>query len=250
MIQDIIYWRIFCTTEGIWTYGYLDESAGAPTTCFTDTGHAVNGASQQEITRVENSVSKVKIQEESVETGGHFRCEGKKITAIAGQTTCQIVSWPYPISVLQSFFITDGTHEGDVIDVTIGPNTTIGSITENVAVDDTVVNVSLTVVQNISLGYDFIINSDNLGKVTEIDPNALTITIDSGSTNSYTSGDSVKTQVSSIEALELDSISERYTIGGSKTGGKYLPANTNVEVCYTNNGVSDITFRYQIEYLY
>lgn len=40
------YWRIWCTTESLWTYGY---SLSSPTTCFTNAGHTVNSGSVQDI---------------------------------------------------------------------------------------------------------------------------------------------------------------------------------------------------------
>ena len=243
-------WRIFCETEGIWTYGHLAADSGIPTTCFTDTAHTVNTNSIQIVDTVDNSAIRAKIVEETIETGGYFRCEGHKFTIAAGTTDSHMISWPYPISVLESYFTCGTNQEGDVINVVTGPDTIVGTITANVAISDTVIPVSLTVVQNAQVGWDFKIGSDNLGYIIGIDANALTITLATPVTSTYTSGDYAKIEVPGIRDLEIGPAAFRYQIGASKTGGKYLPANTNVKVSYTNNGVNPITFRYQLEYLY
>jgi hypothetical protein len=247
---SITHYRIYCNTESEWSYGYLATADGEPTACFNDIAHTVNANSVQPLEVISNETIKVKIQEEYVPTGGNFRCEGKKFTIAANTTTSQTVSWPYNISVLQSFFTSTAEQEGNILDVVTGPATVVGTLTSSIASGVTVLPVSLTVIQNMNLGYEVLIGSDLLGEVISIDENALTLTIGTATGSAYTEGAYVKLQVINIKNFEITGESHRVAIGASKTGGKHLPANLPVKLTYQNNTNTEIVFRYQIEYLY
>ena len=247
---SITYYRIYCNTEAEWSYGYLATVDGPPTECFNNGAHTVNPDSVQDIEVISNETIKVKIQEEYVPTGGNFRCEGKKFTIAANTTTSQTVSWPYNISVLQSFFTSTTEQEGNVLDVLTGPATVVGTLTSSIASGVTVLPVSLTVIQNMNIGYEVLVGSDLLGEVISIDENALTLTIGTATGSAYSSGAVVKMQLTNIKNFEITGDCSRVVIGASKTGGKHLPANLPVKLTYQNNSNAEVVFRYQIEYLY
>jgi hypothetical protein len=237
--------------ESQWVYGFKDTEDGPPTTCFNNTEHSVNDMSMQEIQVIEDATVNAKIVEEYVPTGGNFRCYGRRFTIPAQSTVTYTVSWPFNISVLQSFFTSDSGMEGDFLEVVTAPNTIIGVITSPVAVDDTVIHVNTTVINNIMVGYTFKLGNSNtnLGYVLAIDDNNMTITVETPSPSAFNAGTYAKMEVAGICEFEIGP-SFRYVIGSSKTGGKHLPANTPVDVIYTNNGNSEKTFRFQIEMLY
>lgn len=249
-MTTIINWRIYCITEGIWTYGYLDDTQGTPTTCFTNTGHTVNGNSQQQVSTISNDITTTKILEEIIPTGGNFRCQGYKFTCPANETSTHTVSWNYPITVMASFFTSKTIWEGCVLDTIVAPNTTVGTLTANINSGVTVLPVSLSVIQNFEIGYELKINSDFIGQVIAIDINALTVTVDTATGTGYTSGYLVKMQVRTIQDFEISEKDDRYIIGRSKVGGKYLPTGIPVHVIFNNTTGSSITFRYEVEYLY
>jgi hypothetical protein len=252
-MSSVTKWRVYCNTEGVWSYGYKDTSEGSPTTCFNNTGHEIQENSQQELEVISTDTINAKIVEEYVPTGGNFRCCGKKFNIPANSTVTYTVSWPFNISVLQSFFTSSADMEGDVVDVVTAPNTIIGVLTAPVAIGDTVINVNTTVFQHLMVGYTLKLGNSNvsLGYVLAIDENALTVTVQTPSPEAFSAGTTyVKTEVIGIHDLEIGAVPFRYIIGSSKTGGKHLPVNTTVNVTYTNNGNTQKTFRFQIELLY
>jgi hypothetical protein len=142
--------------------------------------------------------------------------------------------------------------EGDLIEVTTAPNTIVGVLTAPVEIGDTVLSVNLTVIQNVMVGYTCKLGNSNinLGYILAIDANTSTITVEVPSPEAFSAGTTyVKMEVDGICHLEIGG-PFRYVIGGSKAGGKHLPANTPVDVIYTNNGNIEKTFRFEIEILY
>jgi hypothetical protein len=248
-MTSITYWRIYCTTEDEWTYGYRDTSTGAPTECFTNCSHTINENSVQELSVIDHSVQTVTVQEEATPTGGNFRCEGKKFTIPANTITSSSISWPYNITVLETFFTGKTAQLGNELSVIVAPETTVGILRESVSSGATVLPVSLTVIQNINVGYELFIGSTNLGEIISKDDNALTVTLLSTIGTGYSANSLVKMQVVNIKNLEITNTG-RYTIGRSKIGGKHLPANVPVKLVYTNNTNTEVVFNYEIEYLY
>lgn len=246
----VINWRIYCITEGKWTYGYLDDTQGTPTTCFSDTGHQVNGNSQQQVSVISSAVTNMKLLEESTPTGGNFRCQGYKLTCPAGQTSIHTIFWKYPISVMGSFFTSKSIWEGCILDTIVAPDTIVGTLTANVGIGIDVLPVSLSTLQYIQVGYELKINSDLIGQIVYIDANALTVSVDMVTVKSYTSGDLVKFQVRTIKDFEFSGNDERHIIGNSKVGGKYLPTGITANILFNNTTDSSIDFRYEVEYLF
>lgn len=122
--------RIYCTTDSQWEYK-LDEDDTALTVCPIDSGHTVNVSSFQIVDVI--SSSKVEIKEESVATGGHFQSFTVHIDATANTTSTADVSYPFPISSLLVKFTTSSDHEGDIVNMSVGPDTIVGNITVDVS---------------------------------------------------------------------------------------------------------------------
>ncbi|HEY9704249.1 MAG TPA: hypothetical protein V6C58_17490 [Allocoleopsis sp.] len=242
-------WRVYCITESTWSCGYLEEGI-QPTACFNNSSHTINPDSINIISTV--STSEVVIDEEHIKTGGNFRVEGRKFTINPNTTNFQEVSWPYPISVLSTFFTSDTSQKGDVVNVIVSPDTLIGTVSENVN-STNVIKVSQTVIDNIKKGYELILqdnnNYNNIGEVIDIDTNTKNVTVSGLTENQFSSGSLVKFQVRMMKNFEIGD-PFRYANGISKIGGAYIPANTIVKVIYTNTSNSIKTFVYHIEYLY
>lgn len=249
-------YRIYCNTESAWTEGWRDDTQGAPTQCFTDTGHSVNTSSVQEQEIIDVSNSRVTIEEENVpenETAvtGKFKCQGFAMSVPALTTQTLTVNWSFPISVMEIFFASKTENEGDVINTIVGPNTIVGTLTSNVANGDTTFDVALTVIQNAKIGYELLLDSTLIGQVTAIDSNGLTVTVDTATTTTYTSGQLVSIQVRTIKDVTCSGLEDRYTVGSSKVGGMYLKANTDVDVIYENKHATDThNFRFEVEFVY
>lgn len=202
----------------------------------------------------------VRILEESLDstkrTGGHYRAEGLSfnISASANIKTKNF-TFPIPISILSFEYVPESTMEGDKISTLIAPNTVIGTITSDVAINDTVINVSQTVRDNLELGYhvrlDDGTNNEELGQVTAIDNGAGTITVETPSPVAYAAA--TPTEVKSTIYMMQDVIltgEVRMEVGATKIGGSYLPANTVIRFRYNNLSGGAKTFSGILEYLY
>ena len=250
MATKIIYWRIYCNTESQWTYGYLDDTQGTPTTCFTDSSHTVNPDSYQNVSETSLIIPHVKIQEEYIETGGNYRLEGFKMTCPANQVTTKVVTWKTQLSIISSQYVGKSEWEGCIVDAIVGPETIVGTITGNVASGIAIIPVSLTVIQNAVIGYEFLINSDLIGEICSIDSVNSTVTIGTNTTTSYTSGALAKLQNRTIKNYEMSPTNLLYTLGVNTVGGSPLAPNTPVHVIFNNTTNNEIIFRFQVEYLY
>ena len=248
-MNKVKHWRVYCETESAWTDGYLLDGV-SPTTCFTDTGHTVNSNSTQLLGDIMNQ--NVNIVEESTPTGGAYKSVSYKEVCAVGLSTHDY-SFKYPISALSISFNTIQDNQDDTLEVIIGEETTVGTVSATVTAADTVITVDSTVMDNAKLGYyinlDDATNNDNVGEVTSKDLVNSTITVDIPTTNGFAVGTLVKMSVKSVDNFTFGPPG-RYVLGDSKIGGSYIPALTVIRVKYTNNGASSVNFYPVIEYLY
>ena len=246
-------YALTCSDESVTKHVWRSEGDPVPTKCPDDTSHTIVSSSIRIVDKRENN--KVVVQEEEVPTGGNFRIESVTFDIPAGQTHAENKSWNYNVSVLDVFYVSTSDHVGDNIEIIVAPDTTIGVITANVDIGDTVINVSQTVIDYTMVGYNINlndgVNNDNLGPVTSIDKDNLTITCTNPTTNAF-SAVSPTYVVQNIYMLRDFEIGPPFhiPIGDGKIGGSSIPAGTVVRVNYTNNGIVTKRFVPYIEYLY
>ena len=93
--------------------------------------------------------NEVVIQEEAIpSTGGHYAFHSEKMTAAANTITTHDITFPININILASKVHITADMEGYIISWSISPDQTIGTITSDVSIGDTVINVSQTVVDD------------------------------------------------------------------------------------------------------
>ena len=244
-------WRIYCNTESTWVYNYLDISnTTGPTTCPNDTAHTVNIDSVSIVNTIsENTVT---IKEQATPTGNNYMVEGYSFVANANTVTTKTINWPIPINLLGSNYNTTSSQSGDIVNF-ISDNITIGYITSNVSIDDTVINCSSTAINAVFLGYELIItdntNTNELNIVTNINKNTSTLTINQAATNSFTTGALIKMRRRFVKNIVIG-ISQLYKPGEDKIGSSYVPANTNLNLVYTNNSNTNNTVIFEMHYIY
>lgn len=249
-------YRVYCETESTNVYVW-DEME--PVVCPNNNEHIISTSSITIINSVSSmgvttnsGLLKVKIQEESIETGEHFQCVCYKMICPTGVSS-HIYSYPHPVSVLSITLTTSSDHTDDIIEVQVGSNTIVGILTSEVNIDDTVINVSQSVIDNVKVGFYAHLfngtNTENLGKITSINTSTLTVTVENGSSQSFNSGSYFQITIKVIENFTIG-LASRYELGKDKIGGSYIPSGTNVKVIYTNNGISSKNFYPLIEYLY
>lgn len=250
-MSTVFKYRIFCNTEGTNVYQWATDE---PTKCPNNTNHSIKASSTTIIEEIQQNV--VKIKEESVDTGGHFRSESVIIPTIAGNSTNYVDKvWKYPVSVYSVSFITNNSNMGDNLSICTGPDTRVGVITENVTTAMTTFKVSPIVMQYIAKGYNIKLsdgtNTDELGEVCSFDTVNNTITVDNASTHNYnyTTPTYVLMEPYFIKNFEIGP-AWKYDIGMSKIGSAYVPAGTVIRCIYKNNSSDPKKFVGYIEYTY
>lgn len=208
------------------------------------------------------NISTVKVLEEDMDkdkqTQGHFRAKTLAFDVPVGaQWHYTNFTFPYPISLLSMEYVGINALIDDRIKINIAPDTTTGTITSDVTASDTVINVSQTVIDNVQIGYNLKLddgtNVDDLGYVLSYDKTNLTVTMETAAVNGFLAATPtyVKQTIPLLEDIEIDYTTASITIGATKIGGSYLPANTVIEFGYYNGDASGgKRFRAIVEFLY
>ena len=175
--------------------------------------------------------------------------------SILGFTTYKDFIQPYDIGVLSFKYTSSSENNGDTLDVEVYPNTTIGSITQNTSIGDTIIHVSHSVIDNIKIGYHCMINSGNitesLGYIVEMDTVNNTITVENQTIKPYLVSTPSLINIS-VKTLETDDIGEvgHYVFGEDKVGSSKIIKNKAVRVHYSNLTGGAKKFCFNVGYLY
>jgi hypothetical protein len=101
----------------------------------------------------------------------------------------------------------------------------------------------------VKIGWEILIGSEYLGRITEIDLDNFFITVENATTVYHQIGSPVFVQVRVIKNFQLG-VKDCNQLGVSNIGGKYLKTGTTTKVTYTNNSNVNKQFRFSIEYLF
>jgi len=244
-------YRLWCDDEQNYVYLWAEEE---PTKCPNDTSHVI-AVGKTTIVEVSDE-NEVVIKEENIKTGGHYQGQGFEfnVPAVVDNYSFDI-SFPIPISILSAEWCNKSDYAGDGAEFQIAPNTITGNITQSVSIDDDVINVSTTVIENTAVGYWIDLfdgtKSFDCGRVLEIDTDNKTITVENPVDSEYlaTSPTYVRQTVKMIPNLILSG-SARTQLGESKIGGSYLPPNIVIRLIYKNLTGTAKKFSFILEYLY
>lgn len=246
-------YRYKCTTESKYIFEWREEDDSVPSKCKNDDGHTIDSSSIT-IIRTEGNDA-LEIREETTKTGGHYRAESIKVSMSSSDSVVMSDnSWLKPINCMSVAFITTDDQIGDLLDVSVGPETPIGILLADSPSGSTVFTVNSTVLEYIKLGFGVLLsqsgNINDCGEVIAIDKNANTITVETATTSSFNAGVCyVLMTVYMITNYEICA-EGRWIIGDDKIGGSYVPTGTVVRIKYTNLSEGDRTFRAQIGLLY
>jgi hypothetical protein len=243
-------WSIYCNTEQAFITGYT-KTSDYPQDCFNDVSHSVSKIPSLVKVITNNNVQ---IQEESIDTGGHFRAVNYKMTCPVG-VSAHDYSYKHPVSALSITIPVVDSYKDDSVEVQVGPDAIIGNITSNISISDTVINVSSTVVEYIKTGFYVNFFTGALTEpeilVVSVDKINNTITLASGVSQNFSAA--TPTYVRMTIKLLVDFTfghPSRLEIGKDKIGGSYIPTGTVIRVVYTNNGSVSKDFYTMIELLY
>lgn len=242
------YYRLFCNTENCLVYTW---NTSTPTCCPNNNAHSINTSSVSVINTI--SQNSVNVIQTNSNTGTNYRCNGESFTIDANSTREILYSWPINLSIMTVNFTTDSSQTNDVINCYVSPNTTIGVLTQNLTTSDTNIHVSDTVIKNISLGYIVTItdgvNTAILNECISIDNVNNIINCELPSSFNFNAGSLVQMTIQTIKNYIIGLPSQIH-LATKSIGTSFLPKNTNVKICYTNNSNVTKTFCYYFECFY
>lgn len=185
------------------------------------------------------------IREENGDTGGRFLEHNIVIHADAEDDTVYDEAMFVNTSALMIRYTTGAEHQGDSLSVQVAPNTIVGALTADVAADETVLNVSATVVQNVFRGPCLLsisdgVNQNLLGRVKRVNVADLQVIVETPTQNAFAAASPtfVSMTISVIENCTIG-VPWQYTIGSSKIGGSFVPEDTVVRLIYHNRSPVD-----------
>ena len=143
---------------------------------------------------------------------------------------------------------------GDTINLYVAPNTNIGTITQNITQNDTLINVSESVLTNISVGHLITITNGNqkieMGQCINIDTINNKITCDIPANISILSGAYVQSSRQVVKDFYINTSNLLHTLANKTISRLSLPKNTNSSISYINTSNVEKTFTFSIEFLY
>jgi len=258
MAHIINKWRVVVTSDSSHGFVWRDDDQGPPT--VGPNGEAIT-TSLSRITEVRDP-NEIRIQEESIPSaGGHYSFHSEKLIAAANTVTTHDMSFPIAINILSSKIHITADMEGDVLSWSISPNTTVGTITSDVSINDTVINVGQTVIDNVDVGYHVRLadqadpdgTNEELCRVIAKDEVAKTITVEIPATQAWLASGPTLVQMNVYYLWNVEIGPGVYDLepGKSKIGSAHLPTNTIVRAIYDNKHATDAkTIVTYIEYLY
>lgn len=201
------------------------------------------------------SIQNVNIVQDGQMTGGHLMIENKGGICVNNTVTNFDYTWPFIISGLEVRFNALSNHIGDVIDLTVGPDSTLSTISSplsagsnTLVLDGLVSQYGITVAKGFYVSISDGVNTDNLGRVLSVDTDTNTITIENVPSNSYTTA-TVTMTIYIVKDYHIET-SGMYVFGSSKMTGSLVPSNTPVRFSYDNKENSSKEFYAQLGYLY
>jgi len=145
---------------------------------------------------------------------------------------------PFQVRALNITINPGAENVDDCIDILTMPDTTVGAITSTVNIDDTVLPVSETVIDNIDVGFRVKIvdgvNSEELGFVLAIDVENGTITVQTASTGSYPPGSLIQMSIPRVIKYKIRS-NHPITFGDKASGSALLPVSLPTAIDYYNH---------------
>lgn len=185
-------------------------------------------------------VAEVAIREETQKTGGRFEARTITVWADALSTTTKDEVMFVDTSAMSIHFIVQQENLGDEVNLHVAPDTTVGAITANVGIGDTVINVSSTVTTHAFAGPCMVkltdgTNTETLGRIKLVDKYAGTLTVENAATQAFAAATPTYVQITAIVMRDytLGPVGAVH-VGDSKIGGSFVPQNSVVRVLYQN----------------
>ena len=245
MSTNLNYYRIWCVTENAYVTMWGTDM---PTKCPNDTSDTIDLDS---ITIVETMNINKFIAEEN--TNGYFETTNfinEIPSGNAGDITTYDITWDSDITLWKTILSVDTTMVGDEIKVVAAPETTVGAITSQIEIGNTIINVTSTAIQYMFRGCECVLDdgvNKHVTSIIEKNSDLGTVTIKNPSPYSYSTGTLIKMGIYVIKYIKLINL-DPVEIGGKGIKGKDIKKGTVLRIYYTNNNGSSKTVYWRPEY--
>ncbi len=232
--------RIHCVTENL-DVDRWEPNATPLASCPNDPAHIVDPASSRIIdSRAQASSSHVLKETADAPTGGHFKAESLIFAAGPNGSVTVNKSWPIPISIHSLRVGVQPGMIGDSFSASFGNDALVGTLAADVAIGDSVIAVSPSVMQAAAPGYFLVLVvasvPTDLGRIVSKDPVASTLTLETPSPSAFSAAAPTSVE---IDARALDSIEfgveGLFTLGDDRSNVISVPAGTPMRCVYTNS---------------
>lgn len=175
------------------------------------------------------------------------------VPAGVNEITYYDVSIPYTINIANIIVQQIKPLCEDVINVFTSPNITIGKITAPVKINDAVLNVDESTVNNITVGHFIRLNdnknTESLGQVIEVSETDILVT--TASTQNFENLETTLIQTSTPLILNYNILTDQPIVFHyNKVGYIYLTANTTIRISYQNTNGEKNKVAFTLEYYY
>jgi hypothetical protein len=239
-------YRLFCTSENtnVYTWNRI-----IPTVCPNNNTHQINTESISIVDTVSNlNVNIV----QATGTGESYKCYSYMLTIPPHQTVSQTYSWPINLNVMTINFTTREEQFGDIIQCFIAPKTTIGVITQNIQIGDTIFHATSTFTKYLKVGYFVQVTNGSqiilLGTCTSVDIETNTFKTDTPANLAMTAGAYLQMTIHNVRFIIGHADSTH--LATKHLGSSYLPANIKVVFEYQNNSDTERQFVFYFEAFY
>lgn len=250
MSNVVLYkWRVNCTVHSN-VFVWNDTK---PTVCPVNTADTIDATKTVIVDKIEQNT--VTIKGPTGITGGNFRTESHVLTVPANAVVTKDIIWQYPVSVLEAFLMGTDNNTGDIFDLTVAPNATIGVVVAPVAIGATSITVNSTVTDFIAVGFKLYltdgVNTNDLGQCLSFDKITRVLTFQTPPTHAFSPATPTHVQMAIclISNYEIGPPG-KYVIGRSKIGGSFIPTGVTARLSYTNTTNVAKKFYVYIEYIY
>ena len=256
MQQNLFYWRVRCVTDDRYEHVWLNQLNGEPTVCPINNTHTIDATQNTVMNHMLEQ--EFVMKEEGTPTQGIFQAKGFEmdVDGNVDSLTIQSNSWKQPITLLHGWFYSTPDNVGDKLEAFVATDTIIGAIGAPVSINDSVITVTSTVMDNTLLGYHLKlfdgVNQSDLGLVLGIDVGNSQVTMETPSNFAYSplSPTYVQQTVHVIDEMFVNAPYVRYSFAEKKVGGKNVPANIPLDIRYYNRTGGAKKFTYVVEYIY
>ena len=239
-MTTIYNYKLFCQTENTWVTKW--DTVG-PTVCPCDPSHTI----------IPDSVAVIKtICENYVtlkdDTPGYFQISSVVIDVPAsgiGSVYTHDVSYQFDMQLSKINYIPINESVNDILSIIIGPDDSISHLSADGNIGDTTLNLDSSIfseniiVKGCNLKITDNTTTQDLGKITAIDPINYTIIVENALTTSFNVGSEILLNLYLAENFTIPYAGLNIPISNKLFATKIIGPNTNIRFLYQNeNGLA------------